>query len=41
MLKKLVFAFLWLCLLAGTAQTLPVPAPHHPVTTPVIVRAVR
>ena len=38
MLKKVAFAFLWLCLLAGTAQTLPVP---QSATAPVTTRAAR
>ena len=38
MLKRLAFAFLWLCLLAGTAQTLPVP---QSATAPAPVRAAR
>jgi len=33
LMKKLAFAFFWLCLLSGTAQTLPVPPSVIPAAT--------
>jgi len=32
LMKKLAFAFFWLCLLSGTAQTLPVPPSITPAS---------
>ncbi|MDD3311607.1 hypothetical protein [Pseudodesulfovibrio sp.] len=33
LMKKLAFALLWLCLLSGTAQTLPAPPSATPAAT--------